>query len=111
MGNHDNLYYLPNIIPDILNLFTYLPLWSGIMCKTFKYGDNPPLSVAIESQFNDLKNRVLKHVNCMPMRVDDFLKTHIESLNGTMKLVNSKMISQESRNDQMNTNEKSPIIY
>jgi len=111
MGNHDNLYYLPNIIPDILNLCTYLPLWSGIMCKTFKYGDNPPSSAAIESQFNDLKNRVLKHVNCMPMRVDDFLKTHIESLNGTMKLVNSKMISQESKNDQMNTNEKSPIIY
>lgn len=40
-------------------------------------------------------NKVLKHVNCMPMRVDDFLKTHIESVNGTIKLVNSKMISQE----------------
>jgi len=55
MGNHDNLYYLPNIIPDILNLCTYLPLWSAIMCKTFKYGYDPLSSAAIESQFNDLK--------------------------------------------------------
>lgn len=47
----------------------------------------------------------------MPMRVDDFLKTHIESLNGNMKLVNAKMISQQSKNDQINTKEKSPIIY
>lgn len=80
MGNHDNLYYLPNITPEILNLCAYLPFWSGIMCKSFKYGDNPPSSAAIESQFNDLKNRLLKHVNSMPMRVDDFLKTHIESI-------------------------------
>jgi hypothetical protein len=117
MGNHDNLYYLPNITPEILNLCAYLPFWSGIMCKSFKYEDNPPSSSAIESQFNDLKNRVLKHVNSMPMRVDDFLKTHIESINGTMKLVNAKMISKKLKNDQTYytneksqiTNEKSPI--
>jgi len=47
----------------------------------------------------------------MPMRVDDFLKTHIESLNGTMKLVNAKMISQEPKNDLINTKQKSPIMY
>jgi len=115
--NHDNLYHLPNITPEILNLYAHLPFWSGIMCKSFKYEDNPPSSASIESQFNDLKNRVLKHVNSMPMRVDDFLKTHIESIHGTMKLVNATMISQKLKNDQTYytneksqiTNEKSPI--
>jgi len=98
LGNHDNLYYLSNITTDILNLCTYLLLWLGIMCRSFKYGDNPQSIAAIESQFNDLKHRVLKHVNSVPMRVDDFLKIHIKSLNGTMKLVNTKMISQKSKN-------------
>lgn len=27
----------------------------------------------------------------MPMRVDDFLKTHIQSINGTMKLISAKI--------------------
>jgi hypothetical protein len=53
---------------------------------------------------------VLKHVNSVPMIVDDFLKTHIESINGTMKLVNAKMISKKLKNDQTYyTNEKSQI--
>lgn len=60
------------------------------MYSSFKYGDIPPLSAPIESQFNDLKNRVLKHVN-MPLRIDEFLKLHIQSLNGTMKLANANM--------------------
>lgn len=89
MGDHDYLYFLPAISPLLLKLCTYIPLWSGVMCKLFNYGDNPPSSTAIESQFNDLKNRVLKHVNYMPMRIDDFLKIHIQSINGTMKCINA----------------------
>jgi len=90
VGDHDNMYFIPAVAPLVLNLCTYMPLWSGIMCKAFKYGDIPATSASIESQFNDLKNRVLKHVN-MPMRIDDFLKLHIQSINGTMKLMNSKI--------------------
>lgn len=77
VGDHDNLFFLPSVAPLVVNLCTYLPLWSGIMCSSFNYGDIPPSSAPIESQFNDLKNRVLKHVNSMPMRIDDFLKLHI----------------------------------
>lgn len=68
-GDHDNLYYITDISPLLLNLCTYMSLWSGIMGKLFKYGDNPPSSTAIESYFNDLKNRVLKHISYMPIRM------------------------------------------
>lgn len=64
-----------------------------------------------ESQFNDLKHRVLKHVNSMPMRVDDFLKVHIESLNGNMKLMNSRMNSQTLEYDQVCMSEKLSNTY
>lgn len=89
-GDHDNMYFLPTIAPLVINLCTYIPLWSGVMCSAFKYGDIPPSSASIESQFNDLKNRVLKHVS-IPLRIDDFLKLHIQSTNGTMKLTNANM--------------------
>jgi len=91
VGDHDNIYFLPAVAPLVINLCTYITLWSGVMCSTFKYGDIPPSSAPIESQFNDLKNRVLKHVNNMPMRVDDFVELHIQSLDGTMKLANASM--------------------
>jgi len=91
VGDHDNMYFLPAVAPLVINLCTYIPLWSGVMCSSFKYGDIPPSSAPIESQFNDLKNRVLKHVNNMPMRIDDFVKLHIQSLDGTMKLTNASM--------------------
>lgn len=92
------MFFLPSVAHLVVNLCTYLPLWSGIMCSSFNYGDIPPSSAPIESQFNDLKNRVLKHVNSMPMRIDDFFKLHIQSLNGTMKLINSNMHQIRSSN-------------
>jgi len=85
-------------------------MWSGIMCKSFKYGDNPSSSAAIESQFNDLKFRVLKHVSDMPIKKDDFLSIHIESLDGSMKFVNAKINSQTPKNNQVNGNEKLSIM-
>lgn len=81
VGDHDNMYFIPAVAPLVLNLCTYMSLWSGIMCKGFKYGDITATSASIESQFNDLKNRFLRHVN-IPMRIDDFLKLHIQSING-----------------------------
>lgn len=107
-GDHDNLFFLPNVAPLVINLCTYLPLWSGIMCSSFKYGDIPPSSAPIESQFNDLKNRVLKHVSNMPMRIDDFLKLHIQSLNGTMKLVNSNMHQNRSSTYNISLQKENP---
>lgn len=76
------------------------------MCSSFKYGDIPPSSAPIESQFNDLKNRVLKHVNNMPMRIDDFVKVHIQSLDGTMKLTNASMNTQLCQNHSPLTHNK-----
>lgn len=95
-GSHENLYYCPSVIPNILNLCAYLPLWTGIMCKKVGFGTIPPSSAPIESQFNDLKHRVFKH-SSLPMRIDDFLKHHTKSLDGTAKLVYSTMLTAKDR--------------
>lgn len=82
---HDNLQYLPDISLPIIKLFRMLPLWSGVMLPFFKYGSVPASSAAIESDFNILKNMIFSN-HTLPIRLDDFLSTHINSLDGTMKL-------------------------
>lgn len=54
VGDHDNMYFIPTVATQLINLCSYIPLWSGVMCSTFKHRDIPPSSAPIESQFNDL---------------------------------------------------------
>ncbi len=98
-GTIPNLHYLPKIVPHIVDLCSYLPLWSGIMCRIVGFGDIPPTTAPIESQFSDLKMRVLKNHD-KQMRVDDFVKVHLQSMNGATKLAYSKFLS---------TNVKEPV--
>lgn len=46
-------------------------------------------SSAVESEFNDLKHRILKN-ECRPMRVDKFLSIHLKSFSGKAKLAVAK---------------------
>ena len=82
---HDNLQYLPCIVHPIIRLFRMLPLWSGLMVPFFKYGSIPASSAAVETNFNILKNLIFSNTSLL-IRLDDFLLTHIKSLDGTMKL-------------------------
>lgn len=46
------------------------------MTPNFGFGNITETSASSESQFNDLKNRVFKHIT-LPIRIDRFLTTHI----------------------------------
>ena len=83
-GDHDNHQYLPSLVKTIVKFMKFLPLWSGIMIPEFKFGSTTASSTPVESNFNNIKNRVFKHVT-LPIRCDDFLKIHIKSLEGFIK--------------------------
>lgn len=60
-----------NLVKDL----KLLPLWSCVCHDKFRYGRIPASSTQIESDFNIIKNSMLKN-DSTPMRADDFLKKH-----------------------------------
>ncbi|CAI6353593.1 unnamed protein product [Macrosiphum euphorbiae] len=87
-GEYDNAQYVPEIVPLVLNAMKLYPCWSGIMTKTFKYGDASVSSCRVESNFNNIKNRVFNGDN-LPMRVDNFLEKLVSYYNGDHLLLQS----------------------
>ena len=61
------------------------------------WAGNRPSSAASESQFGILKNNVLSTCDS-PMRMDDFLKKHLNFIDGISKLLYSKMMSTSTEN-------------
>lgn len=63
-------------------------------------------SAAVEGEFNDLKNRVLKN-DCRPMRLDKFVSLHLKSFSGKAKLaaaVRESDFVTENESQQRNIN-------
>jgi len=78
-GDHANAQYIPDVIPFILKSLELLPLWSTVMCKAFKFPVELASSSASEASFNNVKHRIFKELPC---RVDDFVQSHLDSLEG-----------------------------
>lgn len=72
-GISDNAQYLLALEPIIIRTFKLFPCWSGIMRQKFGCGEETASSSRIESNFNHIKNRVLKNSN-LPLRVDSFVE-------------------------------------
>jgi len=66
-----NPLYAPKIVPHLIKMMKFLPLWSGIMVPFFGYGERVSSSAAVESSFHKLKNVTLKHVS-LPTDIDFF---------------------------------------
>jgi len=75
------------------------------MRAIFGYGSINATSAAVESEFNDLKNRTLRDVS-LPMRADKFLSKHISCLSGKIKLA---MAGRLKNDDSINIDNKSKI--
>ncbi|KAF0746224.1 NOF-FB transposable element protein [Aphis craccivora] len=88
-GEFDNAQFVPEIVPIIINTMKLFPCWSNIMINVFRYGDNIASSSRIESNFNNIKNRVLKNDN-LPMRVDDFVEWLVEFYRGDHLILQTK---------------------
>ncbi|EFN67936.1 120.7 kDa protein in NOF-FB transposable element, partial [Camponotus floridanus] len=65
-------------------LLPYLPIWTGVMRPHFNKSNEIASSSAVESEFNDLKNREFK--GQLPMRVDKFIMQHLNYIDSKIIL-------------------------
>lgn len=107
VGDCDNAYYLPLLAERLLKDINVFPLWSCVSRNDFGYGQMPASSAAVKGEFNKLKNNILK-IYTLPMRVDEFLKIHLDYLHGKLKIVDARentMISKNETNIDTHKNE------
>lgn len=80
-GSTINPLYIPDLVPILIKIMKFLPLWSGVMIPIFGYGDEISSSAAVESSFRKLKTVTFKHIS-LPTELEYFLETHITYLKG-----------------------------
>lgn len=88
-GTHDNMHFNPLLGNKLKDFCKFYPIWSAVMTTIFKYGKKTESSASSESLFNDFKNRTFQH-KTLPLRIDDFIKIHIKSVEGSVILAESK---------------------
>lgn len=84
-GDRDNLHFLPEIVPNIIRMACYLPLWTAVMVPHFKSVHNTASSANVEAEFKNIKHGLFKHES-LPIRSDRFVIRHLEFLEGNMRL-------------------------
>lgn len=99
-----NGFYCVDFAKKFKTLLKYFPLFTEIMPTVFGYGSTNATSAAVESEFNDLKNRTLRDIS-LPMRADKFVSKHIFSLSGKIKLAMAGKLD----NDFINADDKNEI--
>ncbi|XP_061154987.1 protein orai-2 isoform X1 [Syngnathus typhle] len=91
-GDRDNIHFLPEIIPQITRLGSYLPLWTAIMVPLFKSASITASSAAVEAEFKNIKKGLFKHES-LPIRVDRFVARHLSFIEGNMRICSAKQKS------------------
>lgn len=66
-------------------------MWSCIVRNHFGYGRLPASSATVESDFNNVKTRLLKKK--VGMRADDFVKIHLDYISGHAKIIVGEQVS------------------
>lgn len=102
-GNHNNMQYSPPLAKRLLNFCKYITCWSAVMVSIFGYGNLTESSATSESMFKDLKSIVFKH-KTLPVRLDEFFKTHVESIIGSIHLI--KTSADQSKDEKSNFQHK-----
>jgi hypothetical protein len=93
-GDHDNMQYSPSLAKKLLYFCKYITCWSAVMVPIFGYSNLTESSATTESMFKDLKSIVFKH-KTLPLRLDEFFLIHVESIIGSMNLINTSAQSKE----------------
>jgi len=78
------------------------------MVPIFGYGSITETSASSESMFKDLKSIVFKH-KMLPLRLDDFFVTHVESIIGLMNLMNIPVAQSKEDISDIENEKKQPI--
>lgn len=79
-----NGYYLPKFAKKLKNFLIYFPIFSESFRELIGFGTVNPSTSAIESYFNDLKNRVFKSTG-LPLRLDKFVVLHLKEIEKKLK--------------------------
>jgi len=90
-GDRLNAYYVPDIQVPLMRICKKFPMWTNVMVGFFKSPYLTATSAAVESEFSQLKNSILKHESRL-LSVDRFVVTHLRSLENTMKFVRSEQL-------------------
>jgi hypothetical protein len=112
-GDRDNMQYNPALVKRLLDFCKLIPCWSALMVPIFKYGNLTVTNCASESLFKDLKTIVLKH-KTLPIRLDEFLQIHINSILGSMNIIRDKTCNSKrsikSENNTIGNVEKEKVF-
>lgn len=108
-GEYDNAQYLPELEIFIINAMKLFPCWSAIMIPIFESDKITVSSARVESNFNQLKNRLFKNES-MPIRVDGFIEKiltyyagdHIMQLGSIINESSTENTSLENNNSIIN---------
>lgn len=84
-GDRDNLHFLPDLVPHLIRMAAYLPLWTAVMVPHFKSVHITASSANVEAEFKNLKEGLFKH-DSLPLCVDRFVRRHLDHIEGQMKL-------------------------
>lgn len=88
-GDRENAHYMPAFADRLMKDIKLIPMWSCICRDKFGYGRIPASSASVESDFNIVKNILLK-TEQTPKRADEFLMKHVKFISGRIKLINSQ---------------------
>lgn len=94
-GDRDNMHYLPELVPHLIRLGGYLPLWTGVMVPLFHSKKLTATSANAEAEFKNIKHGLFKHEN-LPIRVDKFISRHLGFIEGNMRICSAKKIKKEA---------------
>ena len=98
LGNRDNLHFNVNLARKLLDFCKTLPIWSGVMVPYFGFGQSVETSASSESLFKELKREVFQK---LPVRLDEFLSTHISYLTGASNLLGARKDAAIKDNEKM----------
>ncbi|KAM3615328.1 uncharacterized protein V6R79_000278 [Siganus canaliculatus] len=107
-GDRDNIHFLPEIIPHIIRLGSYLPFWTGIMVPLFRSTSITATSAAVEAEFKNMKHGLFKHEN-LPILVDRFVARHLSFIEGNMRICFAKQKSENDVTDALTVIGRDPI--
>lgn len=107
-GSEINPYFCREIHNYLLSKMSIFPVWSCICSEKFEYGivDDPGSSACVESEMNNLKNRVFKNRLSARMRVDEALEKHCKYLQGKMNIAINNMLEEEREDQEEQTEQE-----
>lgn len=89
-GDRDNIMYNPLFAAHFLHLCKTMLLWTGMCCQLFKSSNVTASSGNAESAFKNIKQSLAEII---PTSVDNFVKHHLQMIDGDVKEASQKYLT------------------